>query len=462
MPSGADKESSTATNTAADPSFQHEQEIPSKRKKSRRERKEAAKAKQQRKQQQRSSTKSAETEKTKDDGSEGESTTAESTTSQTTNSNQKESPDDRFERLRKEFDVQSRPQPVTPLSKNINASEPKQSPQDFLQYKVKCPLDKKPGDVLTFSNPHIPGTKHTVVIPTDVTPGKSFKIMVPLPPKLDERKKISFCCVCSRQLHGISTEDYNDNNEGTRSDFKALRACVHVSCPACFSSVQGKACPICASPLPTLESLDHLPFVQDLNNSISVKEALLEEFYLYKESMLRDGDNPQKRQALAEASAAAQKAIEKYYRRASIEVHPDRLGESFRPAFDRLTKARDILRDNLLRSSYVSELLEIVCKVDIAYVVQSQSAWLAKHDPDARDQARRFNKPTEAGKKETALYLEGGLASSKLKRPSIVIKVSNDTKRIIDVSLPIRKEQQFLNYCTRITIVGTCGRSCVS
>lgn len=49
-----------------------------------------------------------------------------------------------------------------------------------------CPADKKPGDSILFSNPHVPGQRLKVQIPKNTAAGGSFKVTVPVQEDLDE------------------------------------------------------------------------------------------------------------------------------------------------------------------------------------------------------------------------------------------------------------------------------------
>jgi flagellar biosynthesis GTPase FlhF len=348
-----------------------------------------------------------------------------------------ESSMDQFERISKEVmggggEQQQQPPP-----------KPQPQPPKMIQIKVKCPLDKKPGDSMVFANPHIPGTKEMARIPPDTVPGKFFKVMVPLP--VVEQKRTPSCCVCAKPL----LLDGNDNNS------VPLRTCIHVACTTCHPTLQGKACTICASPIPTLNSLHPLPYLQPLDNPV-VKDALLEEFYISREA-IRDSS---KQGELDQAAETTVKAIDKHYRRASIKVHPDRHGETFRSEFDALTKARDVLRDDVLRRSYIAEMLEIVCKVNVGYIVQSHQIWVSRNDPDSQDQSRPSNNNNKYGKRETAttMQLDGGLRFSRLKKPRVV--VVDDKKRQVRIYLPIHDGHQFLEYCHGVTILASCGKYC--
>jgi hypothetical protein len=70
--------------------------------------------------------------------------------------------------------------------------------------------------------------------------------------------------------------------------------------------------------------LNPLPYVQ-LFDSDAVKQALLGEFFVLKESH-RDG---KKQIELKEAAQAVVKSIDKYYRRASIKLHPNLMENCF-------------------------------------------------------------------------------------------------------------------------------------
>jgi hypothetical protein len=332
-----------------------------------------------------------------------------------------ESSMDRFERISKEV-MGGEQQP-----------RPSQQPK-MIQIKVKCPLDKKPGDSMVFANPHIPGTKGTAVIPPDTVPGKFFKVMVPLPGV--EKKATPSCCVCSTSL--LVDDDQEDS--------VPLRTCAHVACTTCHPTLLGKACTVCSSPLPTLDSLHPLPYLQPLDNP-AVKEALLEEYYISREA-IRDSS---KQGELEEAAKKTVKAIDKHYRRASIKVHPDRQGETFRTEFDALTKARDVLRDDALRRSYLAEMLEIVCKVSVGYVLQSHQIWVRRNDPDSQDQSRPKSKSAAQ-----TLQLDGDLRFSRLKKPRVVIV--DDKKRQVRIYLPVHDGHQFLEYCHGVTILASCGK----
>lgn len=51
---------------------------------------------------------------------------------------------------------------------------------------LTCPPEKKPGDSILFSNPHVPGQRLKVKIPDNTPPGGSFKVTVPVQPPADD------------------------------------------------------------------------------------------------------------------------------------------------------------------------------------------------------------------------------------------------------------------------------------
>jgi hypothetical protein len=53
---------------------------------------------------------------------------------------------------------------------------------------IKVPRDNKPGNMITFANPHIPGQKLKVKVPANIKPGDSFKVTVPKPPDEEEEQ----------------------------------------------------------------------------------------------------------------------------------------------------------------------------------------------------------------------------------------------------------------------------------
>lgn len=180
---------------------------------------------------------------------------------------------------------------------------------------------------------------------------------------------------------------------------------------------------------------------------------MLDEYFLYKES-LRDEKDKALMEALEEAGEKTTKAVDKHYRRASLKVHPDRFGDEFREQFDRLTKARNVLRDEKLRRNYMDEMTIVACKADLGLIPQSHSLWIEKNDPDKKDQSRPEAQKQEAGKKKATLRIDGGLLNSKPKRPVVNIRQHN---HMINIYMPITNRHQFEKYAQKISIYGSCG-----
>ena len=134
----------------------------------------------------------------------------------------------------------------------------------------------------------------------------------------------------------VKEDDKDDELTAARIGIP-LRSCAHFCCKNCFLTVEGKVCPTCKASLPTISSLDKLPYIEQFGSSSdAVKHTLIEEFYMAKEA---DRTSTKEKGAdLEEASAKASKAVEKHYRWASLKVHPDRFGETYRKEFDALTQ----------------------------------------------------------------------------------------------------------------------------
>jgi hypothetical protein len=322
----------------------------------------------------------------------------------------------------------------------------------YILHKVKCPLDKKPGDFFEFTNPHIPGQKQRVQVPpADAKPGKFFKVNVPLPAKKAE--PIHMCARCVKHIKPKQDDADIDTVENPLPVGLPLRSCSHHCCEECFPNVQaGGKCPTCSSPLPKPESLDPLPFVQQLDNPpIALKEACIEEYFAGREAE-RSSAGKNELEALEEASNKATRAVEKHYCRASLKVHPDRYGEEFRKEFDDLTKARDVLRDTNLRRKYLKEMIDIACKVDPGYIPQSHQVWVEKNNTDASESYKPSSKP---GKAEASLYLDGGIAFSQAKRPRAFVQ--SEKARQVRLYLPLSNVGRFVQYCESVTVSGNCG-----
>jgi len=64
----------------------------------------------------------------------------------------------------------------------IQAAPPEVLPRKKTKERVSltCPMDKKPGDSILFSNPHVPGQRLKVKIPKNTEPGGTFRVTVPV------------------------------------------------------------------------------------------------------------------------------------------------------------------------------------------------------------------------------------------------------------------------------------------
>lgn len=322
------------------------------------------------------------------------------------------------------------------------SESPKQAPK-MVKIKVKCPKNKKPGDSFVIKNPHAHGEKITVRVPPKTVPGKSFSWLVRAAEASQEPEKINTCSVCTRDLEDDTTA-------------VELRSCTHSVCKTCIQHVQGKCCLQCGKPHPTTESLQHMPYIQELQAPAAVLDKLLEEFFCCRESEAAVGEENagKAKETFDHSSEKATKAVNRHYRLTSVKVHPDKHGEEFRAQFDMLTKARDVMADPKLRRSYLDEMVGIACKVDLSYIPRSHDIWMERNDPEAVEQARR--KKAEPGKQEQTLQIDGGIMYSRPRKPRV--SILNNEKKLVEVFLPVVHEHQFLSYCKEAIIVGTCGR----
>lgn len=63
---------------------------------------------------------------------------------------------------------------------------PRKAKAKRIKVVVKIPKDNKPGDMITFANPHVPGQKLKVKVPPNTKPGDTFKVTVPQPAAPEE------------------------------------------------------------------------------------------------------------------------------------------------------------------------------------------------------------------------------------------------------------------------------------
>jgi hypothetical protein len=66
---------------------------------------------------------------------------------------------------------------------------------------LTCPPDKKPGDSILFSNPHVPGQRLKVKIPKNTPPGGNFKVTVPVAVAPDDEEEMKDHNKFSREFY---------------------------------------------------------------------------------------------------------------------------------------------------------------------------------------------------------------------------------------------------------------------
>jgi len=167
--------------------------------------------------------------------------------------------------------------------------------------------------------------------------------------------------------------------------------------------------------------------------------------------------------AADEVEARVTRAIDKHYRVSSIKLHPDRVGEQARPAFEALTEARNCLRMVTSRRLYIDQMLDVV--TDLRYwqagakemgwdVVGAHKSWVERNPPSKFVEGNGNSKEDDdAGKSMKPLALTGGIANDTPRKPRIAILSLSD--RLVRVSLPLPdNEYQFLQYCDSVHVVG--------
>lgn len=331
--------------------------------------------------------------------------------------NVSESAGERFMRRLKEFSLRPRMAPA----------------------KFRCPKDKEPGDTMTVRHPHCENRILELIIPPYAKAGKAFSIQIPIPQEI----AVSTCVLCDEILPEVG-----DFDEKERAP---LRVCDHVCCNQCHDVLSGRYCPACEAPIPSVTTLELLPLIQHMGNSLPLREALLEEYFLNKqhEADPTNKDIAKKKEVAAQNSV---KVIDKHYRRESIKVHPDRFGDTFRQDFDELTKAKDILGNVTLRESYLDPMISIACKLDEKYIPYSHTMWMQNNDPGKRGQARSEAKAVTSSTKPK-MQLEGGLMYSFPRKPMIL----STAKRNMVVCMVVKDEDQFKQYCQQLSLYGSCS-----
>lgn len=130
----------------------------------------------------------------------------------------------------------------------------------------------------------------------------------------------------------------------------------------------------------------------------------------------------------SEAQEAAEKALDKHYRMASRSMHPDRHGEESRPAFERLTRAKDCLKQTDKRRLYLDQMMR-VAQISPSLVEQSHEAWTARNLPN-----EQYMPPSVTKKSGGALLIKGGIAND-IPRKAFV-SILNVKKRRVQIEMP--------------------------
>jgi hypothetical protein len=128
------------------------------------------------------------------------------------------------------------------------------------------------------------------------------------------------------------------------------------------------------------------------------------------------------------------KAVEKYYRKLVIQIHPDRMGEHYRHPFESLKDAKEILVDPDLRNMYFTQMAHILdCfENNEGLIHNSHYLFLQTHRPGMAENIVRRN---DAVLRERAI--EGGLTHQQPRMPRVYI--TNEQERRIKIYLPALK-----------------------
>jgi len=128
-----------------------------------------------------------------------------------------------------------------------------------------------------------------------------------------------------------------------------------------------------------------------------------------------------------EAQEAAEKALDKHYRVASRSLHPDRNGEESRPAFERLTKAKDCLKQTDKRRLYLDQMMQ-VAQISPSLVEKSHEAWTARNLPHEE------HMPSVTKKPPGVLMIKGGIANDVPRKA--YVSILNLKKRRVQIEMP--------------------------
>ena len=139
-------------------------------------------------------------------------------------------------------------------------------------------------------------------------------------------------------------------------------------------------------------------------------------------------------------SKATAVLVQKYYRKQSVKIHPDRNGESYRKEFEDFTDARNVLKDERLRRLYLKEMISVVKTFGKSYIERSHDAWNKTNRPDIAeggDEQRR-----------SPMRLEGGLHQQILRGPMLQHK---NGKVTVSVHV-LQPSHEFFSRIKRITV----------
>jgi hypothetical protein len=242
----------------------------------------------------------------------------------------------------------------------------------------------------------------------------------------------------------------------------------------------------------SVTAMHQLPFVQDLlaespllllfQNELEANHKLqhAEKFttkqqtFDKKEGYFDDSDKTQKladavqkaRLLLQDRQQATTKALDKHYRVTSLKIHPDRVGEESREAFEKLKVARDCLRQEDKRLLYLEQMLQIVQTFGESFAASSHDQWVRKHLPDVEmpeasagrnagpgaSPARRASSGPTTGAPGAPLQLMGGITNDIPKKPTYMIQ--NLKSRRVQISMPVLKHDthHFYEYCHAVKL----------
>ena len=229
-----------------------------------------------------------------------------------------------------------------------------------------------------------------------------------------------------------------------------------------------------------LRLLESLPFLEALQAPREVLETLLDDYYKHQAvettqkavdaqvakdikqgystgqseatTVLRQELKRVRRES-QDAKEAAEKAIDKHYRATSRTLHPDRHGEQSRPAFERLTKARDCLRLAEKRRLYLEQMMQ-VAQISPSLVESSHRTWVARnifadHGKEEPAVMSASSKKTPTG----ALMIQGGIANDVPRKAHV--SILNLKKRRVQIEMPAKAN--FCEYCVKMCVVASCA-----